>query len=146
VTDIAALLPHAGDALMIERVLRWNDDEILVATTRHRAPDNPLRCDGRLAAVHLAEFAAQSMAIHGGLRTVAAGGKPQPALLVSARDLSFTRDYIDDLPGELEITARMLLANAGNWQYEFTVRHAGEVIASGRVAAMAHAGAGKPPG
>jgi len=137
VTDIAALLPHAGDALMIERVLRWDEAEILVATTRHRAADNPLRHEGRLAAVHLAEFAAQSMAIHGGLRTVAAGGKPQPALLVSARDLAFTRDFIDDLPGEIEITARMLLANAGNWQYEFAVRHAGAVIGSGRVAAIA---------
>ena len=135
--DIADLLPHKGDALMIERVLRWDAGEILVATTRHRAADNPLRSAGRLAAVHLAEFAAQAMAIHGGLRTVAAGEKPRPALLVSVRDFRMLRDYIDDLGGELEINARTLLANAGNWQYEFTVRHAGEVIASGRVAAMA---------
>jgi hypothetical protein len=56
---------------------------------------------------------------------------------VSVRDLALSRDYLDDLPGELEISARTLLANAGNWQYEFTVRHAGEVIATGRVAAMA---------
>lgn len=137
--DIAALLPHAGDAILIERVLRWDDAEVLVATTRHRALDNPLRRDGRLAAVHLAEFAAQSMAIHGGLRTLAAGGRPQPALLVSVRDFAVRRDYIDDLAGELEICARTLLANAGNWQYEFTVRHAGEDIASGRIAAMATA-------
>ena len=135
--DIAGLLPHAGNALMIERVLRWDDDEILVATTRHRAADNPLRRDGRLASVHLAEFAAQAMAIHGGLKTVAAGDKPRPALLVSVRDLHLRCDYLDDLAGELEITARTLLANAGNWQYEFTVRHAGEDIATGRVAAIA---------
>ncbi len=48
---------------------------------------NPLRLDGRLGAVHLAEFGAQAMAIHGGLKTVAAGGVPRPALLVSVRDL-----------------------------------------------------------
>ncbi len=135
--DIAELLPHAGTALMIERVLRWDADEIQVATTRHRAADNPLRRDGRLAAVHLAEFAAQAMAIHGGLRARAAGGQLQPALLVSVRDLTLARDYLDDLGGELEITARTLLANSGNWQYEFTARHAGEIIASGRVAAVA---------
>lgn len=122
---------------MIEQVLRWDDAEILVATSRHRALDNPLRLQGRLAAVHLAEFAAQAMAIHGGLKTVAAGGVPRPALLVSVRDFEMQRDHIDELPGELEITARILLANAGNWQYDFTVRHAGEVIATGRIAAIA---------
>jgi len=145
VPDIAELLPHQGTAIMIERVVRWDDEEIQVATTRHRAADNPLRREGRLAGVHLAEFAAQAMAIHGGLKTVAAGATPQAALLVSVRDLSLRRDYIDDLAGELEITARSLLANAGNWQYEFTVRHAGEPIASGRIAAIATAGTIRRP-
>jgi predicted hotdog family 3-hydroxylacyl-ACP dehydratase len=143
--DITGLLPHAGNSLMIERVLRWDDREILVATARHRAADNPLRKAGRLASVHLAEFAAQAMAIHGGLCTRAAGREPQPALLVSVRDLVLARDFIDDLPGELEITARALLANPGSWQYEFTIRHGSEVIATGRVAAIAHVTAGKPP-
>jgi predicted hotdog family 3-hydroxylacyl-ACP dehydratase len=137
--DIAALLPHAGNALMIDRVLRWDEQEILVATSRHLAADNPLRRDGRLASVHLAAFAAQAMAIHGGLKTVAAGARPQPALLVSVRDLRLRCDYLDDLAGELEIIARSLLANAGNWQYEFTVRHAGADIATGRIAAIATA-------
>jgi predicted hotdog family 3-hydroxylacyl-ACP dehydratase len=141
-TDIAGLLPHVGHALMIDRVLRWDDMEVDVATLRHRSPDNPLRHAGRLASVHLAEFGAQAMAIHGGLRNRAAGLPMQPALLVSVRDLELQRDYIDDLAGELEITARSLLANAASWQYEFTVRHAGTRIASGRVAAMAHPAAG----
>ena len=142
--DIAGLLPHSGNALMIERVVRWDDAEIVVATTRHRAADNPLRRDGRLASVHLAEFAAQAMAIHGGLRTVAAGARPQPALLVSVRDLTLECDFIDDLANELVIVARSLLANAGNWQYEFVVRHGGEIIATGRVAAIAVSAAGPP--
>lgn len=136
--DIGSLLPHAGTARMIERVIRWDRESIVAATTRHRATDNPLRKDGRLAAVHLAEFGAQAMAIHGGLLTTADGGTPRPALLVSARDLAVSRDYIDELPGELEVTARVLLASAAGFQYSFEVRHAGELIASGRVAAMVH--------
>ena len=136
--DIGVLLPHAGTARMIERVLRWDREEIVAATTRHRAPDNPLRKDGRLAAVHLAEFGAQAMAIHGGLLTTADGGTPRPALLVSIRDLVLRRDYIEQLPGELEITARALLAGASGFQYSFDVRNAGELIARGRVAAMPH--------
>ena len=137
VDDIGALLPHAGTARMIERVLRWDGDHIVAATARHRAADNPLRRDGRLAAVHLVEFAAQAVAIHGGLRNAAEGRPPQPALLVSARDVQVTCDYIDALPGEIEIEARVLMINPSSWQYEFTVSHAGAAIASGRVAAMA---------
>jgi predicted hotdog family 3-hydroxylacyl-ACP dehydratase len=136
--DISSLLPHAGTARMIERVVRWDRESIVAATTRHRATDNPLRKDGRLAAVHLAEFGAQAMAIHGGLLTTADGGRPRPALLVSARNLVVSRDHVDALPGELEITARLLLAGAGGFQYSFEVRHADELIASGRVAAMVH--------
>jgi predicted hotdog family 3-hydroxylacyl-ACP dehydratase len=135
--DIAHLLPHAGSARMIERVVRWDAEQILVASTLHRSLANPLRRDGRLAAVHLAEFAAQAMAIHGGLLDTTAGREPKPALLVSVRDLELKCDYVDDLEGELEILARVLLAQAGNWQYSFTVTHAGVVITTGRIAAMA---------
>jgi predicted hotdog family 3-hydroxylacyl-ACP dehydratase len=137
-SDFAHLLAHRGSALMIERVVRWDADEIVAATALHRSPENPLRSAGRLAAVHLAEFAAQVMAIHGGLRNEAEGRDPEPALLVSLRDLVLHRDYLEELPGELEITARALLLNPGSWQYSFTVIHAGAVIATGRAAAMAH--------
>jgi predicted hotdog family 3-hydroxylacyl-ACP dehydratase len=137
VIEFTHLLPHQGSALMIERVVRWDADEIIAATARHRSPDNPLRRADRLASVHLAEFAAQAMAIHGGLRNASEGREPQPALLVSLRELVLHRDYVDDLPGELEISARALLLNPGSWQYSFTVTHAGTVIATGRIAAMA---------
>ena len=135
--ELDPLLPHAGTARMIERVLRWDANGIVAATTRHRAADNPLRRNGRLASVHLVEFAAQAVAIHGGLRNAADGKPPQPGLLVSARDVRTTRDHIDDLPGEIEIEAQALMINEASWQYSFTVTHAGVVIASGRVAAMA---------
>ena len=138
-SDLARLLPHAGTARMIERVVRWDDQQILAATSLHRSAANPLRLHGRLAAVHLAEFAAQVMAIHGGLRNEAAGLPPQPGLLVSVRDLTMRRDYVDDLPGELEIEARALLLNRDSWQYSFEVRHQEMPIASGRAAAVAQA-------
>jgi predicted hotdog family 3-hydroxylacyl-ACP dehydratase len=135
-TDITGLLPHAGTARMIERVVSWDGEHIVAATARHRATDNPLRKDGRLAAVHLAEFGAQTMAIHGGLLNRAAGNAPKPALLVSVRDFACTRDFIEELPGELRVTARVLLATPANFQYAFEVHSADERIAGGRVAAM----------
>jgi len=137
-TDISGLLPHAGTARMMERVLSFDRDHIVAATTRHRAADNPLRRDGRLASVHLAEFGAQTMALHGGLLNRADGVAPKPALLVSVRDFACTTGFIDDLPGELQVTARVLMATPANFQYSFEVHAAGERIASGRVAAMVY--------
>ena len=137
-TDISGLLPHAGTARMIERVVRWDREQLVAATTRHRAADNPLRKDGRLAGVHLAEFGAQAMAIHGGLLNRADGIAPKPALLVSVREFHCTHDSIDDLAGELRVTARVLMASAAGFQYTFDVHHADALIAGGRVAAMVH--------
>ena len=48
-SDIAKLLPHAGDSILIERVVNWDVDQVHVATTLHRSADNPLRRHGRLA-------------------------------------------------------------------------------------------------
>ena len=42
-TEISSLLPHAGTARMIERVVSWDEEQILAVTSRHRAVDNPLR-------------------------------------------------------------------------------------------------------
>jgi predicted hotdog family 3-hydroxylacyl-ACP dehydratase len=138
-TDISALLPHRGTARMLEYVVRRSDSEITVRTSTHRALENPLRHGGRLSSVHLIEYGAQAMALHGALRKADAGLAPQSALLVSVRNFVARRDYIDDLPGELEIIARELLSSVASWQYAFEARHGAELIASGRIAAMAHA-------
>jgi predicted hotdog family 3-hydroxylacyl-ACP dehydratase len=133
------LLPHRGTAVMLDSVLGWDEQELRARASSHRRPDNPLRHAGRLAAVHLVEYGAQAMAVHGALRARAAGNKPASALLVAVRHFEATRNFIDDLPGELDILARQLLAVPTGWQYEFEALHAGEVIARGRVAAMIYA-------
>jgi len=138
VIDISELLPHRGHARLIERVVTWNETAIEVRTATHRSLDNPLRHEGRLAGVHLIEYGAQTMALHGALRSLAAGGKPKSALLVSVRNFAMRRNFIDTLDGELAISSKLQLATETSWQYSFEVTHEGEVIALGRVAAMAH--------
>jgi len=133
---IAALIPHQGAMCLLERVLEWDADRISLATATHRSADNPLRARGRLRALHLCEYGAQAMAVHGGLVAQAAGSRAQPGMLVSLREVRFYRGYIEDLPGELEVEARRLLQTAGSWQYVFTVNHASEQLASGRAAVM----------
>lgn len=134
---IAALIPHQGAMCLLERVLEWDAERILLATSTHRAPDNPLRARGRLRALHLCEYGAQAMAVHGGLLARTAGARVRPGLLVSLRDVALHRDYVEGLPGELHVEARRLLEGAGSWQYAFAVRHRGEPLAEGRAAIMA---------
>jgi predicted hotdog family 3-hydroxylacyl-ACP dehydratase len=133
----SSLLPHVGSAIMIEELVRWDDREIRARTRTHLSTDNPLRNEGRLASVHLAEYGAQAMAAHGALRARAAGDPPRSALLVSLRQFEATRNFIDDLPGSLDIIARELFGSPTGWQYDFEVWHGDECIARGRVAALA---------
>jgi len=96
-----------------------------------------LRLDGRLRAVHLCEYGAQAMAVHGGLSAQAEGKTARPGFLVSLRDVKLLVDFVDQLDGELVVSAQRLLESAGSWQYSFEVTHAGQTLASGRAAIMA---------
>lgn len=122
---------------LLERIVEWDAEHVVLATETHRSPDNPLRAGARLRALHLCEYGAQAMAVHGGLIARAAGSRAQPGLLVSLRDVALFRHYIEDLPGELHVTARRLLASGSAWQYSFAVHHGGELIAEGRAAIVA---------
>lgn len=134
---IAALIPHQGAMCLLDRVIEWDRDRIVLATATHRSSDNPLRLDGRLRAVHLCEYGAQAMAVHGGLSAQADGRVAQPGFLVSLRDVKLNVDYIDDLEGELLISATRLLESAGSWQYSFEAKHGDALLASGRAAIIA---------
>ncbi len=137
---IAALIPHQGSMCLLDRVLEWDKDHIVLATATHRASTNPLRSDGRLRAIHLCEYGAQAMAVHGGLAAQADGRTAQPGFLVSLREVKLHVDFVDSLRGELHVSARRLLESSGSWQYSFEVRHEGGVLASGRAAIIARSG------
>jgi predicted hotdog family 3-hydroxylacyl-ACP dehydratase len=129
---IAELVPHAGSMCLLERVVHWDDAGVTLATTTHRDPAHPLARDGRLRAVHLCEYGAQAMAVHGGLRAQARGAQAQPGLLVSLRDVVLECDFVHDLEGELIVEARRLHDSGTAWQYDFRVTHAGRRLAQGR--------------
>ncbi len=134
---IAALIPHQGAMCLLDRVIEWDKNHIVLATSTHRAADNPLRLSGRLRAIHLCEYGAQAMAVHGGLSAQADGRVAQPGFLVSLRDVKLNVDFIDQLNGELQVSAQRLLESAGSWQYSFEVKHGGETLATGRAAIIA---------
>lgn len=133
---IQALVPHAGTMCLWDAVLQWDATDIRLRAQGHRDPAHPLRSGGRLRAVHLCEYGAQAMAVHGGLRAQASGGAARPGLLVALRAVVLHVDRIDDLPGPLECEARMLADGADSQQYAFRIEHAGRLLAEGRAAVM----------
>lgn len=135
--SLAELIPHQDAMCLLERVIEWDPDGIVLATSTHRAVDNPLRREGRLRAIHLCEYGAQAMAVHGGLAARAAGRAARPGFLVSLRDVDLKADFIEHLDGELHVYARRLLESADSWQYSFEVKHGERTLATGRAAIIA---------
>lgn len=87
---IAALIPHQGLMCLWQEVVEWDEERIVLRTNGHRDPAHPLRRDGRLHAVHLCEYGAQTMAVHGGLLARRDGGVAKPGVLVALRGVQLT--------------------------------------------------------
>ena len=131
------LIPHRGSMCLLDEVVAWDTSTIHARSRSHARTDNPLRSDGIVRAVHLCEYGAQAMAVHGGLAARAAGGEAAPGFLVSLRDVELAVVRIDDLADALDIHAEQLTGDAAGWQYAFRIEHAGHVIARGRAAVLA---------
>jgi predicted hotdog family 3-hydroxylacyl-ACP dehydratase len=130
------LIPHRDAMSLLDTVVAWDDDSIALTTASHRSAENPLRSDGILRAVHLCEYGAQAMAVHGGLLAQRAGGVAAAGMLVSLRAVHLHVARIDDLPGTLSVHAVRLLDSGTSWQYAFRVEHQGRLLAEGRAAVM----------
>jgi predicted hotdog family 3-hydroxylacyl-ACP dehydratase len=133
-TDWRPLIPHRGAMCLLDTVLSWDDTRIHARATSHRDPHNPLRRDDRLHAVALCEYAAQAMAIHGGLLARRAARAAAPGWIASLREIRLHVTRIDDLPGDLDVYAQAQLVDAVGWQHAFRITHAGTPLASGRIA------------
>ena len=130
------LIPHAGTMCLLDAVVAHDATRIHAVSATHAGTDNPLRADGRLHAVALCEYGAQAMAVHGALLARERCGRAQPGYLVSLREVEVHAEYVDDLPGALDVFAEQLLDAGGSLQYAFRVEHRGNVLASGRAAVL----------
>lgn len=133
---LANLIPHQGAMCLLERVVDWNEQDIRLATTTHASSENPLRSDGRLRAIHLCEYGAQAMAVHGALKARASGGTAPPGMLVSLRAVALHCDHIEELAGELFVEAHCLQAGTASQQYSFRILHGATLLAEGRAAVL----------
>ena len=129
---IARRIPHSGSMCLLERLEAWDADVVHCSTTTHRLADNPLRTAGGLLAPNAIEYAAQAMALHGGL-LAAEGSTPSAGFLASARNVRLPVARLDDIEGALQVQARRLSGDERQILYEFAVKaDDGRMLAEGR--------------
>ncbi len=111
------LIPHAGKMLLIEQVASWSTHHIHCISHTHLDSDHPLRFENSLSAMHLIEYGAQTMAIHGGLLS----GISSPGYLAAVRGAHFHIDTLDTLSGTLHIYAKAELKIENGAVYSFRI-------------------------
>ena len=137
--DIASLVPHQGAMCLWQRVVAADADSVTVSTTTHRDFNHVLRSQGQLRALHLCEYGAQAMAVHGGLLARVSSTPVRPGFLVALRGVRLHVQRIDDLPGALIGHATLLMQAEDSQQYVFRIEHDGRLLAEGRAAVMLQA-------
>lgn len=135
--ELCSLIPHAGGMCLLDGVLSWTDTEIFCVSDSHLAADHPLRRNGSLSAVHLLEYGAQAMAVHGGLLARRAGLSLRDAYLAALRNVEFSRMDLNGLRDSLQINATRLIAAGENIMYAFTVDANGERLVAARATVIA---------
>jgi len=130
--ELCALIPHAGSMCLLERVVEWDDESILCEAQSHHADHHPLARNGRLSSVYALEYAAQAMAVHGGLLARRDYRSLGGGYLAALREVLITSRDLQMLQGMLLVRAKQLMAQGGNLIYQFEVAADGNILASGR--------------
>jgi predicted hotdog family 3-hydroxylacyl-ACP dehydratase len=135
---IAKRIPHAGTMCLLDSLHAWDDDHIVCSATSHTNPANPLRSERGLLASAAIEYAAQAMALHGGL--IAERRDPQaqpvPGFIAAARGVKLHQVLLQSLPSPLIIEARRNMAQGDNVIYDFKVTAGRMLVAEGRATVM----------
>lgn len=132
---IAAHIPHQGTMCLLDSVLEWDQNHIVCEALSHTADDNPLRAGGRLGAANGVEYAAQAMAVHGGL-LAPTGSAPPQGYLTSVRGLRLHVSKLDDLVGPLRVSAERLSGDTRLILYQFQLQHQNRCVLEGRASVV----------
>ena len=135
--ELCSLIPHSFDMCLLDRVEFWDKDKIVCTSNSHLLAANPLRRENSLSSVHLIEYAAQAMAVHGGLHDREQGKQMTEGYLAALRDVKLDLCELEQLQTELRIEANQILSQGGNMIYTFTVSSSDTELASGRATVVA---------
>ena len=120
---------------LLDTVLEWDEHHIVCEALSHTAADHPLRAGGRLGAATGVEYAAQAMALHGGL-LASPDSAPTQGYLTSVRGLSLHVARLDDLAGPLRVSAERLSGDARLVLYRFELHHQDRCLLEGRASVV----------
>ncbi|HXA46154.1 MAG TPA: 3-hydroxylacyl-ACP dehydratase [Burkholderiaceae bacterium] len=136
--EIASLIPHKDAMCLLDEIVFWNDLYIRCTTASHRNPANPLRGPSGLLSVCGIEYAAQAIAVHGGLlqRQSAGFQAPSSGYLANAKDVRWTVDRLDDIASDLLVEAEQMISEGGRSIYAFNLSSDGRLLMQGRVAVV----------
>ena len=126
--EIEAIIPHSGKMCLIEHVDWWDIDNISCSTNSHLDAQNPLRLNDELSAIHLLEYGAQAIAIHGGLLSKT----KIPGFLAAIRNAKLHIARIDTLDGEIIINAKAEMKTENGAVYTFLVSAADKILVEAR--------------
>lgn len=104
--ELCSLIPHAFDMCLLDRVESWDDDNIVCYSSSHLLKTNPLRRGESLSSIHLLEYAAQAMAVHGGLHNKEQGLQMSEGYLAALRDVKIELCELNNLQTELHIKSK----------------------------------------
>jgi len=131
--ELARLIPHQGRMCLLDGVIEYDTTTIVCATTSHRRLDNPLRRRGRLGALCGLEYAAQAVAVHGGLSAAAAQTRAKPGLLAGTREIRLAVERLDDIGSDLIVRAEQLIAGGDALLYAFALSADEKILLEGRL-------------
>lgn len=135
--ELCGLIPHAGSMCLLDEVLEWDDEGIRCQSRSHRLSDNPLRCAQGLSSLQGLEYGAQAMAVHGGLLASARGEQVPPGYLAAIRQVELGVDWLHDIDAPLEVEARRLAGEGGQFIYQIRVMIGDRLLVQARVTVMA---------
>jgi len=129
--EIRKLIPHSGDMCLLSGVTQWDATHISCTAASHRNANNPLARNGKVYALTGIEFAAQAMAVHGGL-TGQVGQRPRAGFLVNVRDVKTRVTCLSDFAEDLQIDAEQLMSGGTSVTYSFRIHAGAQELLSGR--------------
>ena len=138
--SIEALLPHAGRMRLIDRIVSYDEQEIVCESNSHRATDHPLAEAGVLSIICGVEYGAQAMAIHGALLAPSdSDARVRHGYLVAASDLRWSVERLDQCAAPLVIKAVSEFRADNQVAYRFEISASGTALLSGRASVVLEA-------
>ena len=133
--ELCSQIPHTGNMCLLDRVIEWNDTQIVCETMSHQDSKNPLRCEQGLSSVTGIEYGGQAMAVHGSLLgSIKTEG--QSLYLAAVRDVHFEANWLHDINHPLTVRAERLMGDVNGMIYQFSILAVYRLLVSGRLTVM----------